>query len=170
MVRKRPPSTRRKKKRSEPDQDPLENYVKNIEHPFINETNLACDTFAHLKQECTYSVSTKKQKTCSVAPQIKEDIKNEDDAGSVGEADGLNPLSDEDDSADDDKALSEWLTKNEIEKDELFSFCCQFCSAVYNQEEEIINHVKEQHPDKADLIPRTQSATEKKVKTLLLSG
>lgn len=38
---------------------------------------------------------------------------------------------------------------------------------MFQQEDEIISHVKEQHPEKADLIPRLESGATKKVNYFL---
>lgn len=46
---------------------------------------------------------------------------------------------------DEDKELTDWIIKNE----DGFRFECQFCSVVCSVESDIINHVKEEHPDKS---------------------
>lgn len=131
--------------------------MKTVENPFINNTPADSDEFSVVKHEFPYSINIKIREKTKTAKQDKE----KENSDSSEEIFGLDPRSDEE--IDDGKALNEWLTKNEIEKEDLFSFCCEHCTAMFHQEEEIVNHVKEQHPDKAEFIPQVQSGGTKKV-------
>lgn len=87
------------------------------------------DSFSEIKTELPYANVGRKQ----------NDLRDED-------------LKNEDDSLDDDKDLSEWLSNSELEKNEIFSFCCPYCSTVCAQEDDIISHVKTEHPEHENIL------------------
>lgn len=87
------------------------------------------DSFSEIKTELPYTSVARK----------RSDTHDED-------------LKDEDDSLDDDKDFSEWFSNGELEKNEMFNFCCQYCSTVCAQEEDIINHIKAEHPGHENIL------------------
>lgn len=87
------------------------------------------DSFSEIKPELPYASVSRKQ-----SDTRDKDLKNEDD------------------SLDDDKDLSQWLSNGELEKSEIFSFCCPYCNTVCGQEEHIVNHIKTEHPEHENIL------------------
>lgn len=53
---------------------------------------------------------------------------------------------------EDEKELTSWIPKDCLEKLDGVNFACEYCPTVCNLEEEIINHVKTMHAEKADIL------------------
>lgn len=118
-------------------EDSLQKYIDNIHSPFIDSKLPEGTTLRKLKIDnaaIAIQKSTRKQRVIKMKQEIKLATANEQCKKEDGE--------------NDDSFYNDNIQPEKMELGNCYNFSCQYCPLMFVNEEDIINHVKQEHSDK----------------------